>query len=91
VIFYGYDNMFNLGLTENLLQVVVQGLLAGALPIYLFARSVTLLGAGRAATFPALVPVFALVIGYLALGAIPSLPQLVGLVIVVVGFRLTLR
>jgi drug/metabolite transporter (DMT)-like permease len=61
------------------------------LPIYLFARSVMLLGAGRAATFPALVPGFALVIGYLALGIVPSVAQLIGLVIVVVGFRLTLR
>ena len=91
VALYGYDNMFRMSLAENLLQVVVQGLLAGALPIYLFARSVTLLGAGRAATFPALVPVFSLVVGYLALGSVPSLPQIVGLVIVVVGFRLTLR
>lgn len=90
-VFVGFDNILRMSLGENLLQIVVQGLLAGALPIYLFARSVTLLGAGRAATFPALVPVFALVVGYLALGAVPSLPQVIGLVIVVVGFRLTLR
>ena len=91
VVFVGYDNMFRMSLAENLLQVVVQGLLAGALPIYLFARSVTLLGAGRAATFPALVPGFSLIVGYLALGVVPSLAQLVGLVIVVVGFRFVVR
>ena len=60
-------------------------------PIYLFAHAVILLGAGRAATFPALVPVFALIIGYLALGVVPSLAQLVGMLIVVVGFRFALR
>ena len=87
----GYDTMAQLGLAENLLQAVVQGLLAGVLPIYLFARSVILIGAGRAATFPALVPGFSLVIGYLALGVIPSLVQLAGLVIVFVGFRFALR
>ena len=76
---------------ENLLQIVVQGLIAGVLPIYLFARAVMLLGAGRASTFPALVPVFALVIGYLALGAVPSLAQLIGLVIVMVGFRFVVK
>ena len=76
---------------ENLLQAVVQGLLAGMLPIYLFARAVILLGAGRAATFPALVPGFALIIGYLALGVVPSIPQVIGLVIVVIGFRFALR
>ena len=49
-LFVGYDGMLRMGLAENLLQVVVQGLLAGMLPIYLFARAVILLGAGRAAT-----------------------------------------
>ena len=48
----------SMGWHENLLQAVVQGLFAGMLPIYLFARAVILLGAGRAATFPALVPGF---------------------------------
>lgn len=92
LIFVGHDSMIlRMSLADNLLQVVVQGLLAGALPIYLFARSVILLGAGRAATFPALVPGFALAIGYLALGIVPSIAQLIGLVMVVIGFRLTLR
>ncbi len=90
-LFVGYGGLLHMSLFENLLQVVVQGLLAGVLPIYLFARTVILLGAGRAATFPALVPGFSLVIGYFALGVIPSIPQLVGLVIVVIGFRFALR
>jgi drug/metabolite transporter (DMT)-like permease len=90
-VFFGYDGILRMSLAENLLQVVVQGLLAGALPIYLFARAVILLGAGRAATFPALVPVFSLIIGYFALGAVPSLAQLVGMLIVLVGFRFALR
>jgi drug/metabolite transporter (DMT)-like permease len=87
----GYDGILRMSLAENLLQVVVQGILAGMLPIYLFARAVILLGAGRAATFPALVPGFSLIIGYLALGAVPSIAQVAGLVIVVIGFRFALR
>ena len=90
-VIVGFDGILRMSLSENLLQIFVQGLLAGALPIYLFARAVTLLGAGRAATFPALVPGFSLVIGYIALGAIPSLPQLIGLAIVVIGFRFVVR
>ncbi|MFI4961341.1 MAG: DMT family transporter [Hyphomicrobiales bacterium] len=90
-LFVGYDGLLRMGLAENLLQVVVQGILAGMLPIYLFARTVILLGAGRAATFPALVPGFSMIIGYLALGVVPSIPQLIGLVIVVIGFRFALR
>jgi drug/metabolite transporter (DMT)-like permease len=89
--FHGFDNMLRMGLAENLLQILVQGLIAGALPIYLFAHSVSVLGAGRASSFPALVPVFSLIVGYLALGVVPSWPQVAGLVIVVVGFRLTLK
>ena len=90
-LFVGYDGILRMGLAENLLQVVVQGILAGMLPIYLFARAVILLGAGRAATFPALVPGFSMIIGYLALGIIPTIPQLIGLVVVVIGFRFALR
>jgi len=90
-IFVGYSGILHMSLAENLLQIVVQGLLAGALPIYLFTHSVILLGAGRAATFPALVPGFSLVIGYLALGAVPSLAQVIGLAIVVVGFRFVVK
>ena len=90
-IFIGYADMLKMGWTENLIQIVVQGIIAGALPIYLFARSVTLLGAGRAGTFPALVPGFALIIGYLALGIVPSLAQVIGLAIVVLGFRFVVR
>ncbi|HEY0223442.1 MAG TPA: DMT family transporter [Pseudolabrys sp.] len=90
-VFDGFNNLIRLGLAENLLQALVQGILAGALPIFLFARTVILLGAGRAAVFPALVPGFGLIIGYLALGAVPSLAQVIGLVIVAVGFRFALR
>ena len=74
---------------ENLLQAVTQGILAGPAAIYLFTRSVVLLGAGRAAVFPSLVPGFTLLVGYLALGIVPSIPQLLGFAIVLIGFRLT--
>src|SRR5690348_6264093 len=90
-IFAGVGGIVHQSIAENLLQIVVQGLLAGALPIYLFARSVILLGAGRAATFPALVPGFGLIIGFLALGVVPSLAQVAGLAIVLVGFRFVVR
>jgi drug/metabolite transporter (DMT)-like permease len=90
-IFIGYGGILRMSLYENMLQILAQGIIAGVLPIFLFARSVTILGAGRAATFPALVPGFSLIIGYLALGAVPSVAQIIGLAIVLVGFRLTMR
>jgi len=87
----GFDGLLRMSFAENMIQVVAQGLIASALPIYLFARAVVLLGAGRAAVFPALVPGFGVVIGYFALGVVPSLPQLIGLVIVLIGFRFVVR
>jgi drug/metabolite transporter (DMT)-like permease len=87
----GFDGLLRMSLAENMIQVVAQCLIASALPIYLFARAVVLLGAGRAAVFPALVPGFGVIIGYLALGVVPSLAQLIGLVIVLIGFRFVVR
>ena len=86
---FGFERMFALGLGENLLQAVVQGILAGPGAIYLFTRSVVLLGAARAAVFQSLVPGFTLLVGYLALGIVPTIWQLLGFAIVLIGFRLT--
>ena len=88
---YGVSGLARQSLFENLLQAVVQGGLAGSLPIYLFAHAVIALGGGRAATFPALVPVFGAIIGFLALGVVPSLAQFVGMLVVLVGFHVILR
>ena len=91
LLIYGISGLAKQSLFENLLQAVVQGGVAGSLPIYLFAHAVIALGGGRAATFPALVPLFGVIIGYLALGVVPSLAQFVGMLIVLVGFHFTLR
>jgi drug/metabolite transporter (DMT)-like permease len=89
ILLFRFDNFLAAGFFENLLQVVVQGALAGAGAIYFFARAVLLLGASRAVVFPSLVSPFVLLVGFLALGVVPSISQLVGLAIVIVGFRLT--
>lgn len=89
ILLFSYDNLVAAGFWENLLQAIVQGVFAGPAAIYLFTHAVILLGAGRAALYPSLVPVFSLLIGFLTLGEVPSIAQLAGLAIVVVGFRLT--
>jgi drug/metabolite transporter (DMT)-like permease len=88
---FGFERMLAAGWSENLLQIAVQGLLAGTLSTYLFTRTVVLLGASRAALFPALVPATTLLIGFLALGETPTLFQLAGLVTVGIGFRLAMK
>jgi drug/metabolite transporter (DMT)-like permease len=90
-LFIDAGNLLRFGWGETLLQVFVQGFVSGVLPIFLYARAVAALGAGRAATFTALVPGFSLIIGFVALGIVPSLAQIIGLAIVLVGFRFTLR
>jgi len=91
LLIYGFSELVRHGLLENLLQAVVQGGIAGSLPIYLFAHAVIALGGGRAATFPALVPVFGVIIGFLALAVVPSLAQFIGMLIVLVGFNIAMR
>jgi drug/metabolite transporter (DMT)-like permease len=88
-LLFGFEEIIAAGLWENLLQALVQGILAGPGAIYLFTRSVGLLGAGRAAVFPSLVPGFTLLIGFLALGEVPTWAQIAGFAIVLLGFRLT--
>ena len=88
---FGFDRLISFGLWENLMQAFAQGLLAGAGAIWLFARAVFLLGAARAAVFTALVPPFTLLIGAVFLGEMPTLTQLAGMLVVLVGFRMTQR
>jgi drug/metabolite transporter (DMT)-like permease len=85
---FGFGTMINAGLAENALQAVAQGVFSGPTAIYLFARSVELLGASRAAVFPSLVPGFTLLVGYLAIGEVPTLAQIAGFAAVLLGFRL---
>jgi drug/metabolite transporter (DMT)-like permease len=86
---FGFGRMIAAGWLENALQIVAQGVFSGPGAIYLFARSVVLLGASRATVFPALVPGLTLLIGFFGLGETPSFFQLFGLAVVLVGFRLT--
>jgi drug/metabolite transporter (DMT)-like permease len=89
ILLFRFDNLLAAGFAENLLQAVIQGALAGAAATYMFTRTVVLLGASRAVLFPSLVPPFVLMLGFITLGEVPTLSQLAGLVIVLIGFRLT--
>jgi len=84
---FGFERMIALGVMENLIQVAAQGLSAGAGATYLFTRSVLLLGASRAAVFASLVPGFTLLVGFLLIAELPTVMQLIGFAIVLIGFR----
>src|SRR5262249_21937794 len=88
---FGFEGVIGMGLLENVVQLVAQGILAGAGAIYLFTRAIMLLGVGRGAVFPSLVPGFSLLIGAFALGELPTIAQLAGFAVVMMGFWLTQR
>lgn len=90
-VFVGFGGMVRAGWWENLLQIVVQAGLAGPLAIHLYTRAIGLLGAGRTAAFPAMVPPMTIVIGLVFLGEVPTLIQLLGLAVVAVGFRFVVK
>lgn len=71
-------------------QMLVQGLLAGILGFYAFAKSVHYLGASRAALFPSMAPVVAMILCVLMFHQIPHLTQWLGFSVVSVGLLLSL-
>ncbi len=87
----GPARIMAIGLTENAIQALAQGVLAGPAALYLFAVSVQRLGVARAAVFPACVPALTLLTGWLLLGEPPTALQAAGLVVVLCGFYLAQR
>jgi drug/metabolite transporter (DMT)-like permease len=87
----GLARVAAIGLQENAIQALAQGVLAGPAALYLFAVSVQRLGVARAAVFPACVPALTLLIGWLLLGEPPTALQAAGLVTVLCGFYLAQR
>ncbi len=91
VVFVGFDRVAALGLGENALQALAQGILAGPAALYLFAFSIQTIGVARAAVFPATVPALTILSGWLLLGEPPTALQATGLMTVLFGFYLAQR
>jgi drug/metabolite transporter (DMT)-like permease len=87
----GLGRVAALGLGENALQALGQGVLAGPGALYLFAFSIQRLGVARAAIVPAIVPALTVLVGWMLLGEPPTSLQAAGLVTVLFGFYLAQR
>lgn len=87
----GADTLIALTTEMLVAQMIVQGLLSGVVAMIAFAASVRLLGAARAAAFPALVPGFALIIGVPLTGEALIFAQFVGLVALGLGLLTVLE
>lgn len=66
-------------------EVLVQGVIAGAGTLYTYSRMVALLGPARAAVFPALAPGIAALMAWPVLGHVPGGSELAGMAIAMVG------
>lgn len=73
------------------LQAAYQGVLVGVVSLFLYARTVKLLGAMRAALFLSLVPGFAALAGAVLLGELPSPLEGIGMGVVIAGMIMAFR
>lgn len=81
--------------SEIYVQVVVQGVLAGAVAIFLFSYLVQKIGPQRTSLFMPCVPIITSILGYYLLGELLTIVQSVGIIAMVIGMAapgfLTLR
>ncbi len=84
-------NLLHVPLREVLLQAVYQGVLVGVVALYLYARTVATLGAGKASLFLPLVPVATAAASALFLAETPTPTELVGMAVVVTGMLIAFR
>ena len=66
-------------------EVLVQGVIAGAGTLYTYSKMVSLLGPSRAAVFPALAPGLAALMAWPVLGHVPAVLEAIGLLLVMTG------
>lgn len=85
LIWSGFDRLVALPLPMLIIQIVVQGVLAGAVAVLAYSSAVAILGASRAAAFPAIVPGTATLIGIPLTGEWPSTLQWIGIAVVTLG------
>jgi drug/metabolite transporter (DMT)-like permease len=87
---FGFERMIALGVVENLVQLVAQGLFAGAGATYLFTRSVCCSARAAPRCFPRWCRGSRCSSAFV-LGEVPSLAQLAGFAIVLIGFRVVVK
>jgi drug/metabolite transporter (DMT)-like permease len=81
----GVSNLTQAPVGVLLIEVLVQGVIAGGGTLYTYSKMVSLLGPARAAVFPALAPGIAALLAWPVLGHVPGSAELAGLLLVVVG------
>ncbi|MND54761.1 EamA-like transporter family protein [compost metagenome] len=88
---YGLSNLMRADTSMLIQQALVLGVLSGVVALFTFSRTVEYLGAARASLFPAFAPAIAILIGIPLTNEIPTLWQMVGLVILSAGLLLAIQ
>jgi drug/metabolite transporter (DMT)-like permease len=86
----GLPHYIALPLDVLFVQISVQGVLTGVISIIAYTTAVTLLGPGKAAVFPALVPAAAILAGIPIAGEWPTTLQIFGLSLVSTGLLIAI-
>ena len=82
------NRLLEVRLTDLVGQAFYQGVVAAAVSLALFGRSITLLGASKAAAFVALVPVMAALMAIPAIGEWPTSIDWLAIGVITVGVYL---
>jgi len=90
LLWSSFDRLLALPPAMLAAQIVIQGVLAGAVAVIAYVSAVVALGASRAAAFPAMVPGTAILIGIPLTGEWPTLLQWIGIAVVTFGLLLAL-
>lgn len=90
VLFDSFGRLAEVPLPTLLLQILVQGVLAGVLAMIAYGKTVQYLGAAKAALFPAIVPAAALIIGLGVTGEVPSLAEWIGAALATAGLTVAM-
>lgn len=88
---HGLSNLLRVDGSMLILQTIVLGVLSGVVALFTFSRAIEYLGAARASLFPAFAPAIAILIGIPLTKEIPTLWQVVGLVVLSAGLLLAIK
>lgn len=87
----GLDRIMGVPFSVLLQHLIMQGVLAGIMAVFAYAKAIHSLGPGKAALFPAMSPAVAILLGIPLLGIYPSWMQVAGLIMVSGGILLSLK
>lgn len=85
LVFVGPERLLRADAGVLWTEVLVQGVIAGTGTLFTYATMVRMLGAARAAVFPALAPGLASLMAWPVLGHLPSAAEVAGLAVVMAG------